>query len=122
MTEANQALHECRYALKFTYVYAFYLPEKSNFRDHFEMQQMELEKQVKPPKGARSDALPPVLAFPCGQASKRSLCPLCQTEDLAEQLERPVAEIERMKVVNSYQMAKKRYGHAHPHLVRTRLG
>jgi len=76
--EANEALHECRYALKFTYVYAFYLPEKHNFRVHFEMQQSELETQ---------------------------------TEDLAGLLEQPVAEIERMKVVNSYQMAKKRLRH-----------
>ena len=37
LNEANEALHECRYALKFTYVYAFYLPEKHNFRVHFEM-------------------------------------------------------------------------------------
>merc|ERR1719198_599517 len=78
LTEANEALHECRYALKFTYVYAFYLPERHNYREHFEMQQMELEKQ---------------------------------TEDLAEQLEKPVTEIERMKVVNSFQMAKKRLRH-----------
>jgi len=78
LNEANEALHECRYALKFTYVYAFYLPEKHNFRVHFEMQQMELEKQ---------------------------------TEDLSELLEKPVAEIERMKVVNSFQMAKKRLRH-----------
>ena len=34
-----------------------------------------------------------------------------QTEDLAEQLEKPVAEVERMKVVNSFQMAKKRLRH-----------
>ena len=27
VNEANEALHECRYALKFTYVYAFYLPQ-----------------------------------------------------------------------------------------------
>lgn len=46
LKEANEALHECRYALKFTYVYAFYLPEKLNYRHHFEMQQMELEKQA----------------------------------------------------------------------------
>jgi len=78
LTEANEALHECRYALKFTYVYAFYLPEKHNFRVHFEMQQMELEKQ---------------------------------TEDLAEQLEKDVKEIDRMKIVNSFQMAKKRLRH-----------
>ncbi|KAL1527401.1 hypothetical protein AB1Y20_016069 [Prymnesium parvum] len=75
LNEANEALHECRYALKFTYVYAFYLPEKHNFRIHFEMQQMELEKQ---------------------------------TEELAEQLERAVEDIDHMKVVNCYHMARKR--------------
>ena len=46
LNEANDALHDCRYALKFTYVYAFYLPQADNFRHHFEMQQMELEKQT----------------------------------------------------------------------------
>jgi len=78
LSDANEALHECRYALKFTYVYAFYLPQKATFRDHFEMQQMELEKQ---------------------------------TEDLAEQLEKPVEDINRMSVVDAYQMAKKRLRH-----------
>ena len=75
LNEANQALHECRYALKFTYVFAFYLPKESNFRHHFEMQQTELERQ---------------------------------TEDLAEQLEKPVEEIERMSVVHTFNMAQKR--------------
>jgi len=78
LTDANKALHECRYALKFTYVYAFYLPEKHNFRVRFEMQQMELERQ---------------------------------TEELAEMLEKPVAEIDRKEVVNAFNMAKKRLKH-----------
>ena len=46
LNEANEALYECRYALKFTYVFAFYLPQDSNFRDHFEMEQKSLEMQV----------------------------------------------------------------------------
>lgn len=46
LNEANEALHDCRYALKFTYVYAFYLPQTDNFRHHFEMQQTELERQT----------------------------------------------------------------------------
>ena len=75
LNEANEALHECRYALKFTYVFAFYLPQDSNFRDHFEMEQRNLEMQ---------------------------------TEELAEHLERDVAEIQRMDVVHCFQMAKKR--------------
>ena len=75
LNEANAALHECRYALKFTYVFAFYLPKESNFRFHFEMQQTELERQ---------------------------------TEELAEQLEKPVEEIERMHVVHCFNMALKR--------------
>jgi len=75
LNEANEALYECRYALKFTYVFAFYLPKEANFRHHFEMQQTELERQ---------------------------------TEELAEQLEKEVAEIQRMDVVHCFQMAKKR--------------
>ena len=46
LNEANEALHECRYALQYTYVYAFYLPGEGNYRTHFEMQQMELERQT----------------------------------------------------------------------------
>ena len=46
LNEANEALHECRYALKFTYVFAFYLSEEGNFRDHFEMEQKMLEMQT----------------------------------------------------------------------------
>ena len=46
LNEANEALYECRYALKFTYVFAFYLPTTSNFRDHFEMEQRALEMQT----------------------------------------------------------------------------
>jgi len=75
LNEANEALHECRYALKYTYVFAFYLPQEDNFRDHFEMEQRNLE---------------------------------CQTEELAEHLERDVKDIQRMEVVHCFQMAKKR--------------
>ena len=46
LMEANEALHKCRYALQFTYVFAFYLPQSGNFRHHFEMQQTELERQT----------------------------------------------------------------------------
>jgi len=46
LNEANDALYECRYALQYTYVYAYYLPEKGNYRAHFEMQQTELERQT----------------------------------------------------------------------------
>ena len=46
LVEANEALHDCRYALKFTYVFAFYLPRDANFRHHFEMQQTMLEQQT----------------------------------------------------------------------------
>ena len=46
LNEANEALYECRYALKFTYVFAFYLPKDSNFKVHFEMNQTELEVQT----------------------------------------------------------------------------
>ena len=53
------------------------LPKESNFKEHFEMNQTNLEKQ---------------------------------TEDLAELLERDVADINRMDVVHSFQMAKKRRG------------
>ncbi len=75
LNEANEALYDCRYALQYTYVYAFYLPESSNYRHRFEMQQTELEKQ---------------------------------TEDLAELLEKDVADISRHEVVHCYQMALKR--------------
>ena len=75
LNEANEALYECRYALKYTYVFAFYLPSDSNFRDHFEMEQRNLEMQ---------------------------------TEELAEHLEKEVADIDRMEVVHCFQMAKKR--------------
>jgi len=46
LNEANEALYECRYALKYTYVYAFYLPKDTNYKHHFEMQQTELERQT----------------------------------------------------------------------------
>lgn len=46
LSEANEALYDCRYALQYTYVYAFFLPTTSNFRHHFEMQQTELERQT----------------------------------------------------------------------------
>ena len=72
LNEANEALYQCRYKLKFTYVFAFYLPRDDNFRHQFEMQQTELERQ---------------------------------TEELAELLERDVAEIQRMEVVHCYKMA-----------------
>lgn len=75
LNDANAALYECRYALQFTYVYAFYLPKDGNFRVQFEMNQTELERQ---------------------------------TEELAEMLEKDVADIKRMEVVHSYQMALKR--------------
>ena len=32
LVEANEALHECRYALRYTYVYAFYLDKTSNLK------------------------------------------------------------------------------------------
>jgi len=75
LNEANEALYECRYALQYTYVYAFYLPKETNYKHHFEMQQTELERQ---------------------------------TEELAELLEKEVADIQRMDVVHCFQMAKKR--------------
>ena len=75
LNEANEALYECRYALKFTYVFAFYLDSDGNFRDHFEMEQKALEMQ---------------------------------TEELAEHLEKDVADIQRMDVVHCFQMALKR--------------
>ena len=75
LNEANEALYECRYALKFTYVFAFYLPKDDNFKVNFESNQSELERQ---------------------------------TEELAELLEKDVAEIQRMDVVHSYNMALKR--------------
>ena len=46
LSDAADVLHECRYTLKFTYVFAYYLPVDSLFRDHFEMQQAELERQT----------------------------------------------------------------------------
>jgi len=46
LIEANDALYECRYALQYTYVYAFYLPQQGNYRAHFEMNQTELEQQT----------------------------------------------------------------------------
>ena len=46
LAEANDSLRRCRYALQYTYVYAFYLPEHDNFRHNFEMQQTELELQT----------------------------------------------------------------------------
>jgi len=46
LKDANLALFECRYALKFTYVFAFYLPREANFRLQFENQQTELERQT----------------------------------------------------------------------------
>jgi len=75
LVEANEALHNCRYTLKFTYVYAFYLPRDDKHRHNFEMQQTELERQ---------------------------------TEELAELLEKDVADIQRMEVVHCYKMAEKR--------------
>jgi len=75
LNEANEALHNCRYTLKFTYVYAFYLPREDSHRHNFEMQQTELERQ---------------------------------TEELAELLEKDVADINRMDVVHCYKMAEKR--------------
>ena len=46
LNDANEALFECRYSLKFTYVFAFYLPREENFRLQFENQQTELERQT----------------------------------------------------------------------------
>lgn len=46
LNEANEALYECRYALQYTYVYAYYLPKDEIHREHFEMQQTELERQT----------------------------------------------------------------------------
>jgi len=46
LNEANEALYECRYALQYTYVYAYYLPKEEIHREHFEMQQTELERQT----------------------------------------------------------------------------
>jgi len=46
LNEANDALYECRCALQYTYVYAYYLPEAGNYRNHFEMQQTALEQQT----------------------------------------------------------------------------
>jgi ariadne-1 len=99
LVEANEALHECRYSLRYTYVYAFYLDKTSNLKAssvdlklathakhslspcasclqaNFEMQQSELERQ---------------------------------TEELAGYLERDVKDIKRTDVVHCFQMAKKR--------------
>lgn len=36
-------LIKCRHVLKYTYVYAFYLPQDASFRPLFEMQQTKLE-------------------------------------------------------------------------------
>jgi ariadne-1 len=46
LVEANEALHECRYALRYTYVYAFYLEKSGNHKANFEMQQSQLEMQT----------------------------------------------------------------------------
>ena len=46
LNEANEALHECRYALQFTYVFAFYLPTEANFKLLFENAQTQLEQQT----------------------------------------------------------------------------
>ena len=46
LNEANDALHNCRYALKYTYVYAYYLSRDCNHFDNFEMQQTMLEQQT----------------------------------------------------------------------------
>lgn len=73
LNEANKALHECRYALKFTYVYAFYLPEKHNFRVHFEMQQMELEKKTEEVEKALARAFSTfagIKGLPCSHAQR----------------------------------------------------
>lgn len=133
LTEANEALHKCRYALKFTYVYAFYLPEEHTYRHHFEMQQMELEKQTEdvcaaPNPAARCSPLLAVLASVVAAPSPAArpspllallsslyaiphhALPSCRMQ-LAEQLEKPVSEINRMEVVNCSAMAKKRLRH-----------
>jgi len=46
LNDANEALFQCRYALKFTYVFAFYLDQGHNFKLQFENQQTELERQT----------------------------------------------------------------------------
>jgi len=43
MQEALELLVKCRHALKYTYVYGFYLSQESSFRPLFEMQQTKLE-------------------------------------------------------------------------------
>ena len=93
--QANEALHECRYALQYTYVYAFYLPSAGNYRDHFEMQQMELERQTE-------EARPPASARLCAALTATARA------QLAELLERDAKDIHRMEVVHCFQMAKKR--------------
>lgn len=55
LNDANEALYECRYALQYTYVYAYYLPATGNYRAHFEMQQKNLEQQTEELAGKLED-------------------------------------------------------------------
>ena len=123
LVEANEALHECRYALRYTcvlhsrtrtdpsppeaavparrrYVYAFYLEKSGSHKHNFEMQQSELERQTEEVRQHESPAAPRLLLA--------HACASCASAQLAGLLERDVKDIERTEVVHCFQMAKKR--------------
>lgn len=73
--QANDALSECRYALQHTYVYSYYLPAADdgggNYKDHFEMQQMELERQTEEARPRPTPLAPRRRLTPCRARAAR---------------------------------------------------
>ena len=96
--EANEALYECRYALKFTYVFAFYLPTDGNFRMQFEMNQTELERQTEEAEreAARREAR---LAASLDEAEREKLQLERSKAAVADELQSQIDELKRQRSV-----------------------
>lgn len=105
LNEANEALYECRYALKFTYVFAFYLPKEANFRHHFEMNQTDLEKQTEDLAEMLEKDVSEIQRMEVRDACMLTSRSLSLTPALTFSM--PPA-LSLFQVVHSFQMAKKR--------------
>lgn len=88
LVEANEALHECRYSLRYTYVYAFYLDKTSNLKANFEMQQSELERQTEELAGYLERDVKDIKrtdVVHCFQMAKKRLTNLLEIVDKGEE-------------------------------------
>ncbi len=92
LVEANSALHECRYVLQYTYVYAYYLDKSErNHKTNFEDNQSSLEKQTEDLSQLLEKPVEQIersVVVHCFQMARKRLCNLLDLVDSKHQPER----------------------------------